>query len=133
MSTTRHQFLSAAAAAPLASAAAVSANDRIQLGAIGLGGRGTADVHAALAVGGAALVAVSDLYAGRRTCAREVFGRDLFVTPDYRELLARKDIDAVLVATPDHWHAQASIDAMNAGRMSIARNPRCMPLKRATR
>jgi hypothetical protein len=63
MSTTRRQFL--AAAAPLAGAAAqrtVSANDRIQLGAIGLGGRGTSDVHVALEhAGGAALVAVSDL------------------------------------------------------------------------
>jgi predicted dehydrogenase len=127
MPTTRRQFLSAAGAAPLAGAAAqrtVSANDRVQLGAIGLGGRGTADVHAALdEVGGAALVAVSDLYAGRRTRAREVFGKDLFLTPDYRELLARKDIDAVIVATPDHWHAQASIDAMNAGKDVYCEKP----------
>jgi predicted dehydrogenase len=125
MSTTRRQFL--AAAAPLAGAAAqrtVSANDRIQLGAIGLGGRGTSDVHVALEhAGGAALVAVSDLYEGRRTRAREVFGKDLFVTPDYRELLARKDIDAVIVATPDHWHAQASIDAMHAGKDVYCEKP----------
>jgi len=118
MSTTRRQFLGAAAQRT------VSANDRIQLGAIGLGGRGTADVHVALdEVGGAALVAVSDLYAGRRTRAREVFGKDLFVTPDYRELLARKDIDAVIVATPDHWHAQASIDAMHAGKDVYCEKP----------
>ena len=127
MATTRRQFLSAAAAAPLAGAAGqrtVSANDRIQLGAIGLGGRGTADVHVALdEVGGAALVAVADLYEGRRTRAREVFGKDLFVTADYRELLARKDIDAVIVATPDHWHAQASIDAMNAGKDVYCEKP----------
>jgi predicted dehydrogenase len=125
MSATRRQFL--AAAAPLAGAAAqraVSANDRIQLGVIGLGGRGMADVHVALdEVGGAALVAVSDLYAGRRTRAREVFGKDLFVTPDYGELLARKDIDAVIVATPDHWHAQASIDALHAGKDVYCEKP----------
>jgi predicted dehydrogenase len=131
MSTARRQFIGAAAlldsAAPLAGRAAQrtkSANDRIQLGVIGLGGRGTADVHVALDdVGGAALVAVSDLYVGRRTRAREVFGKDLFVTSDYRELLARADIDAVIVATPDHWHAQASIDALNAGKDVYCEKP----------
>ncbi len=102
---------------------ATSANDRIQLGVVGIGGRGTADVHAALEAGGATLVAVSDLYAGRRARAREVFGNDLFVTGDYRELLARKDIDAVIVATPDHWHAQVSIDAMNAGKDVYCEKP----------
>jgi len=101
----------------------MAANDRIQIGAIGLGGRGTADVQEALGVGGVALVAVADLYAGRRTRAREVFGKDLFVTADYHELLARKDVDAVIVATPDHWHAQASIDAMNAGKDVYCEKP----------
>ncbi|HTQ55938.1 MAG TPA: Gfo/Idh/MocA family oxidoreductase [Bryobacteraceae bacterium] len=101
----------------------MSANDRIQLGAIGLGGRGTADVNEALGIGGVQLVAVADLYAGRRTRAREVFGRDLFVTADYRELLARQEIDAVMVATPDHWHAQASIDAMKAGKDVYCEKP----------
>jgi predicted dehydrogenase len=126
MSTTRRQFLSAAAATPLARGAAQnsrSANDRIQIGAIGLGGRGTADVHEALAVEGVVLVGVADLYAGRRTRAREVFGKDLFVTADYHELLARKDVDAVIVATPDHWHAQASIDTMHAGKDVYCEKP----------
>ncbi|MFN7995014.1 MAG: Gfo/Idh/MocA family oxidoreductase [Bryobacteraceae bacterium] len=102
---------------------AVSANDRIQLGVIGLGGRGTADTHKALGVPGVTLVAVSDLYSGRRTRAREVFGKDVFVTPDYHELLARKDVDAVIVATPDHWHAQASIDSMKAGKDVYCEKP----------
>jgi predicted dehydrogenase len=126
MSTTRRQFLGAAVAAPLARAAnqsSRSANDRIQLGVIGLGGRGTTDTHMAIGVPGVALVAVADLYSGRRIRAREVFGSDVFVTPDYHELLARKDIDAVIVATPDHWHAQASIDAMNAGKDVYCEKP----------
>ena len=69
MSTTRRQFLGAAVAAPLARAAnqnSRSANDRIQLGVIGIGGRGTADTHVAIGVPGVALVAVADLYSGRR-------------------------------------------------------------------
>src|ERR1700683_2204010 len=126
MSTTRRQFLGAAAAAPLARAAnqsVRSANDRIQLGVIGLGGRGTTDTHMAVGIPGVALVAVADLYSGRRIRAREVFGNDVFVTQDYHELLARKDIDAVIVATPDHWHAQPSIDAMNAGKDVYCEKP----------
>ena len=119
-SSTRRRFLNIPAAA---AQRAVSPNDRVQLGVIGLGGRGTADTHVALDVPGVALVGVSDLYAGRRIRAREVFGKDLFVTPDYHELLARKDIDAVIVATPDHWHAQASIDAMSAGKDVYCEKP----------
>ena len=119
-SSTRRRFLNIPAAA---AQRAVSPNDRVQLGVIGLGGRGTADTHVALDVPGVALVGVSDLYAGRRIRAREVFGKDLFVTPDYHELLARKDVDAVIVATPDHWHAQASIDAMSAGKDVYCEKP----------
>ena len=66
-------------------------------------------------LGGAALVAVSNLYAGRRTGEREALERTVFVTQDDEEMLARKDTDAATVVTPDHWHAQASIDAGNAG------------------
>jgi len=127
MLTSRRQFLNAAAiAAPVSGALgqqAIAANDRIQFGVIGLGGRGLADTRVALNVPGVALAAVADLYTGRRTRARELFGKDLFATPDYHELLARKDIDAVIVATPDHWHAQASIDGLNAGKDVYCEKP----------
>ena len=97
-------------------AGARSANDNIQLALIGAGIQGQNDTRVALQVAGVKLVAVADCYDGRLAHAKELWGANVFTTRDYGEILARKDVDAVLIATPDHWHQQAACDAMNAGK-----------------
>ena len=93
-----------------------SANDSVQIALIGAGGQGQSDAHFALQVPGVKIVAVADCYDGRLTHCKEMWGSDLFTTRDYREVLARKDVDAVIVATPDHWHKQVAVDSMRAGK-----------------
>lgn len=99
------------------------ANDSIQIALIGAGGMGMGDTHYALAIPGVKLVAVCDVYDGRLARARELWGQDLFTTRDYRQVLARKDVDAVIVATPDHWHQRISVEALNAGKHVYCEKP----------
>lgn len=101
----------------------VAANEHIQIALIGAGGQGQGDTHTALEVPGVKLVAVADCYDGRLAHCKEMWGDDLFTTRDYREVLARKDIDAVIIATPDHWHKQVSVDAMKAGKDVYCEKP----------
>jgi predicted dehydrogenase len=101
----------------------VAANDHIQIALIGAGGQGQGDTKVALQVPGVKLVAVSDCYNGRLEHSKELWGNDLFTTRDYSEVLERKDIDAVIIGTPDHWHKQVAVDAMKAGKDVYCEKP----------
>jgi predicted dehydrogenase len=101
----------------------IAANDHIQIALIGAGGQGQSDTKNAVQVPGVKLVAVADCYNGRLEHSKEVWGPDLFTTRDYSEILARKDIDAVIVGTPDHWHKQVAVDAMKAGKDVYCEKP----------
>jgi predicted dehydrogenase len=125
---TRRHFLqtgpAALAAAGLAAAEQnVSPNDRIRIATIGFGGMGMGDTGYAVSIPGVELAAVCDIYDGRLRRAREVHGDQIYTTRDYREVLARKDVDAVIIATPDHWHAALSMAAMDAGKDVYCEKP----------
>jgi predicted dehydrogenase len=99
----------------------VGANDRVQLGMIGMGGMGTVHLQAFMKQTDdekdLQIMAVSDVYTRRKQRARDIAKlTDKDVHHDYRDLLARNDVDAVLIAAPDHWHGQMALDALAAGK-----------------
>ena len=98
-------------------------NDKIRVAGIGMGIMGFGDMRAALKVPGVEIAGVCDLYTGHLDRAKELWGQDLYTTRDFRELLQRKDIDAVIIATPDHWHDHISIAAMKAGKHVYCEKP----------
>lgn len=105
------------------SAAPVATNDHIQIALIGAGGQGQYDTRVAVQVPGVKLVAVADCYDGRLQHSKELWGQDIFTSRDYKELLARNDVDAVIIGTPDHWHKQIAIDAVKAGKDVYCEKP----------
>jgi len=143
-SSSRRKFLQqigatgvALSAAPLSSLAAkakveerilryekkTSPADKIRVGVIGYGVQGHFDLETALKVPGVELAGICDLYTGRIQNAKELHGKDLYTTVNYKELLDRKDIDAILLCTTDVWHARIAIDALAKGKHVYCEKP----------
>ena len=115
MTTTRRSFLMASGMTALASARVFGANDTIRIGVIGAGRRMKNLLDAADKVGGCQIVAVSDVYGPYRDAVRERSNGLATTHLDYHEVL-QKDLDAVIIATPDHWHVKIAVDALSAGK-----------------
>jgi predicted dehydrogenase len=138
---TRRQFLASSAGVAGATAlpwivsskvlglnGAVAPSEKITLGVIGIGPRCRYDLNAMLKLPDVQCVAIADVQASRRETGKKLvddhYGNvDCVVTRDFRELLDRKDIDAVLIATGDRWHAPASIMAAKAGKDVYSEKP----------
>jgi predicted dehydrogenase len=101
----------------------ISANDAVNVAIIGMGIIGFRNGKTMLQIPGVKIVACCDLYDGRLARSKEVFGKDIFTTRDYKEVLNRKDIDAVVVCTSDNWHDRISIDAMRKGKAVYCEKP----------
>ena len=132
MTTTRRHFLGAAGAGlgvPLLAHEAqqspkkVQANDKIQIALIGCGGMGQGDAKTSTSTGLTKIVAACDCYDGRLEHMKEQYGSDIFTTKEYKEILGRKDIDAVIIGTPDHWHQPITIAALKAGKDVYCEKP----------
>jgi predicted dehydrogenase len=114
----------------------VGANDRVHIGMIGVGGMGTVHLQAFMKQTDEEkdiqVVAISDIYTRRKQRARDIARlTDKDVHHDYRELLARHDVDAVLIAAPDHWHGQMALDALAAGKDVYLEKPMTHTLEEA--
>src|ERR1700681_188438 len=114
----RRTFFKASAAALAAARSVLGANDRVQMAIIGTGNRGGRVVDSLARRDDCSLLGAAEVNRARL---------DSWMTPeratwrlqtygDYRKILDRKDIDAVLISTPDHWHSQIAIDAIAAGK-----------------
>ncbi len=113
----------ASAAAAFAPARVLGANDRVRLGFIGLGNRGDQVLDAFLAHKDAEVVALCDLYQPYLDFAAKKTGGTAKQYKDYRRVLDAKDIDAVVIGTPDHWHATQMIQACEAGKDVYVEKP----------
>jgi predicted dehydrogenase len=135
----RREFLKTTAGAASASVAAsviplhpeplfaspdsVAPSDRVRFGIVGIGMEGSSLLTTAVQLPGVECVAACDLYDGRHELAREIVGKPIPTTRRYRELLDNKEIDAIVMAVPDHWHKQIFVDAVAAGKDVYCEKP----------
>src|SRR5258708_32586884 len=123
----------AARPSPKMSSRVIGANDRIQMATVGVGGRGYYVTSVFHKLGqennSCVVVGVCDVYQKRVNRAKEAYKAE--GTLDWREIIARKDVDGVLVATPDHWHAKVALAAMDAGKDVYLEKPMCLTIEEA--
>jgi predicted dehydrogenase len=105
------------------------ANERLNIGLIGCGGRGRGVARTMCEAGNVAYTAVADVYKTNGEAARQWAGPDARYFQDFRKLLELKEVDAVHIATPDHWHAIASVLACQAGKDVYVEKPASLTIR----
>ncbi|HVJ83715.1 MAG TPA: Gfo/Idh/MocA family oxidoreductase, partial [Planctomycetia bacterium] len=123
---------SAVAATRARASLASSANEQIRVACIGTGGRCRHLMQALGKISGAKVVGICDVWDEALKAAKPLAAPDAFVEKDYRRTLERKDVDAVLIATPDHWHVPLVIAALEAGKDVYCEKPLTHKISEAT-
>jgi len=134
MQTTRRSFFIKTGAVSIAYKLAGAApqlpsagpNGQIGMGFIGVGIRGSYHLDNFKKAPGVHAVMAADCYDGHLAWAKETTDGKIETTRDYHELLNRKDIDAVVISTPDHWHARMILDSLAAGKHVFVEKPMAM-------
>ncbi len=121
----RRTFLmaSAALAAGVSTAGAKSVNDTLNIGCIGTGGRCQTLMKSLVKVPNVRIAAVCDIYDAHREAGRKLADPKAVAVKVYKEILDNKDIDAVLIASPNHWHVPMTVDALAAGKDVYVEKP----------
>jgi predicted dehydrogenase len=113
----RRDFIGAAAWTALSASRVMGANDRVIVGLIGCGGRGRLVMRGLLQAPQTELAAACDVYdPNAERAARDLAGGRAQTLRDFRRLLEIKEVDAVMVSTPDHWHSIATVLGLEAGK-----------------
>lgn len=107
----------------------MAAKNELRIGVIGAGGRGGLAHSAHHPERGVRLVAGADTSPAALERFKQKFGPDVFVTDDYRELLAMKDINAVFVTTPDYLHEEHAVAALKAGKAVYLEKPMAITIR----
>ena len=116
-------FSTAAATGLLARQRVMGANERVRVGLIGSGGRGTYVAGIAAKIRDCEVVATADAAPGRREATAVKMGPQAKPVTDYRQILDNNEIDAVIIGSPDHWHARMVLDAVAAGKDVYCEKP----------
>jgi predicted dehydrogenase len=125
----RRNFVGTSGLAALSASQILGANERLNVGLIGCGGRGRYVARLMREAPNVAFTAVADVYKTNGERAREWAGADAKCFQDFRKLLELKEVDAVLIATPDHWHATAAILACQAGKDVYVEKPTSLVIR----
>ncbi len=126
---TRRTFGGAAALTAVSASRVLGANDRIRLAAIGTGGRMRGLMRAANDVGGCEMVAVCDVYEPRSAQAKEQLAKNAETVADFHRVLDRRDVDAVIIGSPDHWHVPMLVAAVQSGKDAYCEKPLTLNLQ----
>jgi predicted dehydrogenase len=110
-----------------------SSADTINVALIGAGLMGQGDLNTSLQHSGVEMVAACDLYDSRLVRCMELYGEHIYTTTDYRKILERPDVDAVIIATSDHWHERITVDALRAGKAVYLEKPMVQHINEARR